>query len=152
MTTNGNQVKPERTGWRDEKISLRHRLWGRDCPGVDIDFLLVEYNNAWPVALIEYKEHRAYPPKMSTNYTALSRLAGAAGLPFFVAYYQASQWWFQLYPMNEIASEIIETGQIMSEQEYVLFLYDLRNKVIQDHVLRNLEMFKPTVNIIRPPR
>jgi hypothetical protein len=59
----------ERTGWRDEELSLRHRLyWGRDCPAVDVDFMLsdapemfddnfrlVEYYHSKPKALIEYK-------------------------------------------------------------------------------------------------
>ena len=35
------EVRPERTGWRDEKLSQRHRMWGWDCPAVDIDFLLL---------------------------------------------------------------------------------------------------------------
>ena len=48
-------VKKERNGWRDEAISLRHRLWGWDCPCVDIDFLLIEFDKSLPVALVEYK-------------------------------------------------------------------------------------------------
>lgn len=30
----------ERTGWRDEEISARHRIWGVNCPAVDLDFLM----------------------------------------------------------------------------------------------------------------
>lgn len=37
-------VAEERNGWRDERISKRHRQWGRDCPAVDIDFLMLEYD------------------------------------------------------------------------------------------------------------
>ena len=33
-------VRAERTHWRDEALSERHRLWGYDCPAVDVDFLL----------------------------------------------------------------------------------------------------------------
>lgn len=58
----------ERTGWRDQELSNRHRTWGHDCPAEDVDFLLdtqptmfndsfrlVEYYHARPKALIEYK-------------------------------------------------------------------------------------------------
>lgn len=35
---------PERTGWRDENLSRRHREWGFHCPAVDLGFLLIEYD------------------------------------------------------------------------------------------------------------
>ena len=35
-------VPRERTGWRDEEISRRHRLYGVSCPMIDIDFLVSE--------------------------------------------------------------------------------------------------------------
>ncbi len=35
-------VRQERTGWRDEKISQRHREWGYNCPAVDLDFEVVD--------------------------------------------------------------------------------------------------------------
>ena len=54
-------VRRERSGWRDEWISKRHRLWGFDCPAVDIDFLMLEYDRSVPCALIEYKEQHARP-------------------------------------------------------------------------------------------
>jgi hypothetical protein len=38
------KIPPERNGWRDLEMSLRHKLWGFHCPAVDIDFLMVEYN------------------------------------------------------------------------------------------------------------
>ena len=53
----------ERTGWRDERISQRHRLWGVECQAIDLDFLLVEYRSEYddirPVAIIEYKHECA---------------------------------------------------------------------------------------------
>jgi len=30
----------ERTGFRDEALSRRHREWGINCPAVDVDWLL----------------------------------------------------------------------------------------------------------------
>ena len=40
------EVRKERTGWRDEEISRRHRLWGVSCAATDIDFLLVELQHS----------------------------------------------------------------------------------------------------------
>ncbi len=45
----------ERTGWRDREISQRQRRWGFHCAAVDLDFVLVEYCVAAPVAIVEYK-------------------------------------------------------------------------------------------------
>jgi hypothetical protein len=38
--------------WRDEAISQRHRLWGFNCPAVDIDFLMIEYDQGKPAACV----------------------------------------------------------------------------------------------------
>ena len=48
------EVRNERTGWRDEGISRRHRLWGVTCAATDIDFLLVEQNYNTPRAIVEW--------------------------------------------------------------------------------------------------
>jgi len=32
------------------QLSDRHRQWGDDCPMVDLDFLMCEYNHGVPVA------------------------------------------------------------------------------------------------------
>ena len=65
-------VRQERTGWRDQAISLRHRTWGFNCPGVDFDFLMLEYSTGKPVAVVEYKHYRArMPDREHPNYRAL---------------------------------------------------------------------------------
>ena len=51
-------VRQERTNWRDQELSARHRTWGFNCPAVDLDFLMVEYNIGKPVGLIEYKHFK----------------------------------------------------------------------------------------------
>lgn len=45
----------ERSGWRDMELSGRHRIWGFNCPAVDLDFLMVEYNLGIAIAVVEYK-------------------------------------------------------------------------------------------------
>ena len=53
------EVRAERTGWRDEELSQEHRKWGFDCPTVDIDFLMLEYDTGRASALVEYKNEHA---------------------------------------------------------------------------------------------
>ena len=33
------EVRQERSGWRDMRLSERHRRWGWNCPAVDLDHL-----------------------------------------------------------------------------------------------------------------
>ena len=76
-------VAQERSGWRDEGISLRHRKWGWDCPAVDIDFLLIEYDHGKAIALVEYKNEHAPRQRGATSasHRAIADLASKAGLP-----------------------------------------------------------------------
>ena len=78
----------ERTGWRDERISLRHRQWGDDCPAMDLDFLMLEYDRGKAVAVVEYKHERAAPLRTGhPSLRALTDLGDRAGLPVFVTRY-----------------------------------------------------------------
>ena len=58
-------TRQERTGWRDEGISRRHRTWGVALTAVDLDFMLVEYTDGKATALIEYKSEHAAPIQRS---------------------------------------------------------------------------------------
>ena len=53
------QVRQERTGRRDVELARRHRLWGSDCPAMDIDHLVTEFDSFETVGLFEYKFHTA---------------------------------------------------------------------------------------------
>lgn len=69
----------ERTGWRDQEISRRHRRWGFHCMATDVDFLLVEHHVGMPIALVEYKHWRARPVNLDhPSYLALVALADRA--------------------------------------------------------------------------
>ncbi len=83
-------VRPERTGWRDQQISNRHRLWGWDCPGADLDFVMVEFDKGLPKALVEYKAlGAAFPNQKHPTYQALRVLADASGIPFLIVFYDS---------------------------------------------------------------
>jgi len=131
MEINKPAVRKERTGWRDESISQRHREWGWDCPAVDIDFLLVEYDRACPVAIIEYKHEKA-PLQYATHpsYRALSTLATDAGRSFFAVRYAGDFSWWKVTPLNEVALSLCPERVQYTESEYVAFLHGLRKSFL----------------------
>ena len=140
----------ERTNWRDMELSSRHRQWGFNCPGVDLDFLMVEYNLGVPVALVEYKRCTAKAPDTThPTYRALADLAnnyGFDGLPFLIARYWPETWAFRVTPLNDRATEFYETrsGLDRSEREFVADLYEMRTITVDERVIR-------TRNTVRPP-
>ena len=126
-------VRQERTGWRDQEISNRHRAWGFDCPAVDLDFLMVEYNLGLPVALCEYKHHQARMPNLShPTYRALINLGDGykEPLPVFMAFYWPGVWAMRVYPLNDAARSVFEMAEILTEREFVMRLYRLRRLVL----------------------
>ena len=140
------EVARERTGWRDEKISLRHRDWGLACQATDLDFLLLEYttHHGRPVlaALIEYKmRNNLIPPNLNTGqYSALIRFCDIDNLPFFVVIYREDCSEFSVIPCNGSAIYWLQKECRMSEFEYVTFLYHLRGeKNIPQDVIEKLK-------------
>lgn len=118
----------ERTGWRDEGISRRHREWGLDCPAIDIDFLLIEYNYGKAMALVEYKHERATTQHSThPSYKALIDLGDRANVPVFAVRYANDYTWFKVTSLNKYAKEYIPANETMTEKEYVSFLKRCRN-------------------------
>lgn len=120
-------VRQERTGWRDQEISERHRQWGASCPAIDLDFLLTELHIGEPAALVEYKHFRARPINAAAAvFVALRRLADRAGIPFLVAWYWPGSWAFRVCPLNDAAREHFEDPEDLTERAFVQRLYRLR--------------------------
>lgn len=143
-------VKPEFTGWRDEALSRRHRLWGFDCPVVDIDFMMHEYDYGNPVAIIDYK-HETAPQitfKNNNGLVANRNLCNAAGIYFFVVRYCRRtingwrQYRFKVFSGNEKARELLNSmganGVIVDEEWFVEFLYSLRGREVPTEVLNKI--------------
>ena len=133
------QVREERSGWRCEDISRRHREWGYNCPAVDLDFVVAEYNHGKPVALVEYKHKSARPPDVGhPTYAALVALAdGYVGgaIPCMIVTYCPENWWFEVLPLNERAREHyqhVSQGERLTEQRFVTSLYLLRKRSLSD--------------------
>jgi hypothetical protein len=140
----GKEVKPERSGWRDETISRRHREWGYDCPALDLDWLVIEYDTATPVALVEYKnEHARMATTKEANYRALIKLGDMSGLPVFAVRYASDLSWLRITALNCIArGKVTERSQGMTELAYVTLLYKLRDREIPIEVARKLSGYE----------
>jgi hypothetical protein len=136
----------ERSGWRDEAISRRHRMWGFNCPAVDLDFLVIEYHLGLPVGLIEYKHFKAQEPELlHPTYRALAALANdyKDPLPFLLSFYWPDIWAFRVTPVNDIARSHFYSGEIVSELEYVRRLYRMRSLVLTENLMKHLNNILP---------
>lgn len=119
----------ERSGWRDERISRRHRDWGWDCPVVDIDWLVAEYDHAKPVAIIEYKHEQAPPIQLnSVNCRVLAALGDMARLPVFIVRYADDFSWLRIAPLNALAKQWLPQRAELSEPDFVALLYRVRGR------------------------
>jgi hypothetical protein len=117
-------------------LGLRHRLYGFEVPAVDVDFLLCEYSNNLPKALIEYKHRSAASERCKWNGNQVPRilfksaiatlrmLAERACLPFYVAFYD-EDWTYEVYQLHDAERYCVHRHDF-TETEYVEFLYKLR--------------------------
>ena len=137
-------VREERTGWRDEGLSNRHRMWGWDCPAVDLDFVLIEYDKGRASALVEYKnEHAAKQDFSKSSYRALSLLASNSGIPALFCRYADDFSKFRVSPLNNEARKRVHFNTDMTEIEYVSFLYKIRNSNVPQEVLDKIRKATP---------
>lgn len=119
----------ERTGWRDEALSLRHREYGQNLPAVDIDFMLIEYDHEEPKALVEYKNEHTPPINVSKSPSiiAMAKLANSASIPAFLVRYADDFSWWRVLGLNDHAASYLTTNpQLMDEVEWVSILYAVR--------------------------
>lgn len=130
--------RKERTGWRDAELSKRHGAWGFNCPAVDLDFVMMEYNHGKPCALVEYKHKNAKPvdPRHATC-RALVALADGykhGPLPCLIARYDPHDWSFVVTPLNNRAKEHYRhcNEEPLTEQRFVRSLHLLRKSVLTE--------------------
>jgi hypothetical protein len=147
----------ERSGWRDEDLSRRHRCWGPDVPAQDIDALVaavgeqlnifghiwLEYDRHEPVALGEWKAGTA--PRDQHQDRALIALADRANLPALLFRYWKAPVWTQLWhfwvmPLNRLGVQWVSTGGLeMGEADVVWLLYKMRDRTPPDQIVRWLD-------------
>jgi len=107
---------------------------------VDIDFVVTEYDNAKPAAVIEYKNESA--PMQNSNhpsYRALAELCDER-YPFFGVRYASDLTRWQVIPLNNAAKSWIPKQRTMSEQNYVGLLYEIRGRKLPSDILKRLKI------------
>lgn len=135
------EVRPERTGWRDEGLSRRHRRWGWDCPAVDLDFLLLEYDRGKASALVEYKNEHAAPIYAShPTYQAMIDLGNRANIPVIACRYSDDFTVWNVSPLNAIAKRYLPERRTLTEAEWVSLLYHIRGYDVPQEVLDGIGM------------
>lgn len=133
------EVRPERTGWRDEALSRRHRRWGWDCPAVDIDFLFLEYDHGKASAIVEYKNEHAAPQYAShPTYQAMIDLGNRAGIPVIACRYADDFSVWKVVPLNDVAKKHIPNRLELDEQGWVKLLYKIRGYEVPQGVLEGI--------------
>jgi hypothetical protein len=137
----------ERSHWRDQEISERHRLWSSDCPAADVDFLLVEFNHFQPCALLDYKKFKPCQTLGGASIRVLRNLADGYGptpLPFAVVFYRPTDWTFWVLPENDAAEKAFaeNSKRWLSEIEFVGLLLGLRNRALSANDAQRLEALR----------
>lgn len=122
-------VTQERTGWRDRRISERHRKWGFDCPALDIDFLMLEYDRGKAAALVEFKHEKAATVHFGhPSMRALKGLADAAAIPFFLVRYADDFSLYHVTPGNAAACALVPEPTSLNEPDWIRLLYRCRGR------------------------
>ena len=127
-------MNQERTNWRDEELSKRHRTWGKEFSAFDLDFIMVEYSYKKPCALVEYKnEHATEQSIKQANHATLKELGDLARLPVFCVRYASDFSWWKVIPMNGWATLHVGNKNerpILTEQEWLSFLRYVKDDVM----------------------
>lgn len=145
-------VRAERTNFRDQQISNRHRKYGFDSPAVDLDFILVEYDQRKACALIEHKCFTAARKAVHPNNPAFQPMTGLADnskIPSLLAIYWPEFWGYWVYPLNDVAMKYITGWTDFTEREYVELLYKIRNRIVPKKVYIGLNHRKPPRKSVR---
>lgn len=96
---------------------------------MDIDWLVAEYDQAKPVAIVEYKHEQAPPIKLNhVNCRVLAKLGDMAELPVFIVRYADDFSWMRIAPLNDLARQWAPLRAEMTEPEYVSLLYKIRGR------------------------
>jgi len=96
----------------------------------------VEYDRAYPVALIEHKRQTAaVVDLLNPSYRAICSLATEANKPFFEVRYARDFSWWVVTPLNHAAHGVLPERTSFTEVGYVKFLYRLRDREVPREVL-----------------
>lgn len=148
------EVRPERTGWRDlqlDEILLNENIWVPDS------FLVSEYDHGKSVAIIEYKgPHGILKPDMRlVNYCNLRKNKEY----YFIIRFQYERkkgkfrlYQFEILPGNKSAILFIQSrykkaSLILDEQNFIKFLYEIRNNTSSPYYQQTIENYEEWFNL-----
>jgi hypothetical protein len=98
---------------------------------VDLDFVLVEYDHAQVMALVEYKHENAAPQRPShPSYRALADLGSRATIPVFAVRYAGDFTWWRVTPLNLAAHLYVKEPTTLNERQWVRLLYRIRGRTL----------------------
>lgn len=127
------------SGWRDTRLPLVHSTIDLPVPVAGMSLVMVEYDRAEALAVINYVRRDASlanGPDAAAAYTAFGRLRSPLGvrLPFLTARYDPRNWAMQLFPHNETARELLgcDNWLPVTEQHFARLLYRLRGRTMPD--------------------
>jgi hypothetical protein len=153
-----NEVRPERSGWRDEVISKWHKTLDIFVPTTDVDAILtgfgvsesgwLEFDYDTPWAIIEYKlRDNLDPSTVEVNHSmrACLALANQASLPYIIVIHDRACHNFLVKLVNDYAVDKVKSFSFapdkissewfkLCERNMVRFFYLLHNKKAEDHI------------------
>lgn len=149
LDINSKEVRQERTGWRDKKLDELLKTNHIEQPN---SFLVTEYNYGKSVAMIEYKH---ISESHEINPVLLNYCNGRLNQEYyFIVLFDYEKKnekykmnYFCIYPGNSNAVHFIEkyykiTVPCLNEQEYIKFLYQIRNNVSSPYYQKAMETYE----------
>lgn len=126
------EVRQERTGWRDEALSRRHRRWGWDCPAVDLDLPLpgIRPRKASCDRGVQKRAQAAPQYASHPTYQAMIDLGDRAQIPVIACRYSDDFQTWKVTPLNKPAKQFLPQRAVLSEQEWVKLLYAIRGYAV----------------------
>lgn len=127
------------SGWRDTRLPLVHSFHHLPMPLAGSSLVMVEYDRAEAVGLINYVRRDVTLARglaATTAYAALGELRSPLGvrLPFLTARYDPRNWAMRLFPHNAVAQDLLGTNGWLpvTEQHFARLLYRMRGRTMPD--------------------
>lgn len=144
------EVRPERTGWRDEALDALLKQHGMEQPDA---FLVTEYNYGKSVAIIEYKDIHANP-KPDSRLINYCKQRKNKEYYFVILFdyekkgnlYRITK--FLIYAGNTNASEFLkeryagDSPIILTELQFIKFLYEIRDNTSSEYYQKAVAEYK----------
>jgi len=126
------EVRKERTDWRDSKLDKIHNLFGYECPCENVEFLMIEYDQGTPVALVDYRLKGRVNSEPSKSVIELCKNRNFE-IPFIVVNYEIlnkQMTNIDILCCNSSAINVIGNKTGITEKDYVKIMYSIREKIV----------------------